>query len=72
MGRDGRIYSFSNIPGRQDSPAYNVVLVDMNDGFRVMSACPGMELDASCIGMDVVASVDMEAVPPRLIFSRKS
>lgn len=64
----GTIYSYSTIPAKGEQPSYNVVLVDMDEGFRMMSTCPGMQLQADCIGARVQASVDTDSQPARLVF----
>ncbi|QXW18272.1 OB-fold domain-containing protein [Comamonas aquatica] len=64
----GSLHSFTNLPAKRESAAYNVVLVDMDDGFRMMSCCPGLELGMQSIGMRVSGWIDHDSVPPRIVF----
>lgn len=69
MGLGGSVYSYSTVHALQGSAPYNVVLIDMDDGFRLMSTVPGATLDARWIGARVQARVDSETQPPRLVFA---
>lgn len=64
----GVLHSFTNLPAQRERAVYNVVLVDMEDGFRMMSTCPGMGLDMHSIGMQLRGRVDHDSVPPRIVF----
>lgn len=64
----GVLHAFTHLPAQRERPAYNVVLVDMDDGFRMMSSCPGMELDMQSIGMRLRGRIDQDCVPPRIVF----
>ncbi len=68
MGPAGTVYSYSEIPAHGDRPGRNVVLVDMEDGFRMMSTCPATGPGELRIGMAVRARVDDRAEPPRIVF----
>jgi len=70
MSRGGTVYSYSTLFGAQGSELYNVVLVDMDDGFRLMSTCPGASMDMGWIGARVQARADLDAQPPRLVFGK--
>ena len=62
----GTIYSASEIATKEGS--YNVVLVDLDEGFRLMSTVPGVCLPA--IGTRVRAGFEAgERAGPRLIFA---
>ena len=65
---NGVLHSYTNLPAQKDRAAYNVVLVDMADGFRMMSTCPGMELDMNAIGQPLTARIDLGCTPARLVF----
>lgn len=69
MGLGGAVYSYSTVHAATGSAPYNVVLVDMDDGFRLMSTIPGVTLDAQWLGARVQARVDVQAQPPRLVFA---
>jgi uncharacterized OB-fold protein len=64
----GTVYSVTIV--RQKPPAmdYNVVLVDLAEGPRLMSRVDGVELKAVCIGMAVKARVIRENDAPLLVF----
>ncbi|TDF64509.1 Zn-ribbon domain-containing OB-fold protein [Cupriavidus sp. L7L] len=68
MGSAGTIYSYSEIPAQGERPGRNVILVDMEDGFRMMSTCPACGPGALRIGMPVRAAVDSTTEPPRIVF----
>lgn len=69
MGLGGTVYSYSTVHAAANGAPYNVVLVDMDDGFRMMSTVPGITLDAGWIGARVQARVDTDTQPPRLVFA---
>lgn len=66
----GTLYSHSEIPASSKTPGRNVILVDMDDGFRMMSTL----LDACAadlqIGLRVQASIDRLEDKPRVVFRR--
>lgn len=68
MTMSGTLHSYTNLPTQGDRRAYNVVLIDMDDGFRMMSNCPGAELDMSSIGQKFNARIDLESAPARIVF----
>ncbi|GMG93427.1 OB-fold domain-containing protein [Cupriavidus metallidurans] len=72
MTRTGTLYSFSEIPGYGESAGRNVVLIDMDDGFRMMSTVPGAAPGALAIGMRLRAIVDPSTEPPRLVLEETS
>jgi uncharacterized OB-fold protein len=52
----GTVYAVTVISPRGEAP-YNVVLIDMDDGFRMMSRVEGIEVESIRIGMRVCARV---------------
>ncbi|WP_066269962.1 Zn-ribbon domain-containing OB-fold protein [Hydrogenophaga palleronii] len=66
----GTLYSHSEIPATSKTPGRNVILVDMDDGFRMMSTL----LDAGSadlqIGLRVRASVERLTDQARVVFRR--
>jgi uncharacterized OB-fold protein len=65
----GTVYAVTVISPRGETP-YNVVLVDMDEGFRLMSRVDGVEAAAVRIGMRVRmrAHVDSEGAAPYPVF----
>ncbi|WP_274631140.1 Zn-ribbon domain-containing OB-fold protein [Arvimicrobium flavum] len=63
----GTVYSATQIG--EPGSAYNVVLIDVDEGFRLMSTVPGVP-DAPPIGLRVRASVEAGTADkaPRLVF----
>lgn len=72
LSMTGVLHSFTNLPAQRERPTYNVVLVDMDDGFRMMSCCPGLELDMQSIGMPLRGRIDHHSEPPRIVFGTTS
>ncbi|SPA22597.1 conserved hypothetical protein [Cupriavidus taiwanensis] len=68
MTTAGTLYSYSEIPPQGANPGRNVVLVDMADGFRMMSTVPGAGPGALRVGMRVAARIDAGTEPPRIVF----
>ncbi|MFJ4293156.1 Zn-ribbon domain-containing OB-fold protein [Cupriavidus sp. NPDC089707] len=68
MGCTGTLYSYSEIPANRDQAARNVILVDLDDGFRMMSTCPACGPGELEIGMQLRARVDDSTEPPRIVF----
>ncbi|MFA5487946.1 MAG: OB-fold domain-containing protein [Candidimonas sp.] len=62
----GVIYSFTEVFRRDEM--YNVVLVDLDEGFRVMSTIPGAQPRSLRIGQAVQAGFDVCAGEQRLVF----
>ena len=54
----GTVYAVTIISQRPPTPYYNVVLVDLEEGPRVMSRVEGIPNDEIVIGMAVQARVD--------------
>jgi uncharacterized OB-fold protein len=70
MNRGGVIYSYSLLPATRERDATNVVLVDLDDGFRMMSTCVGIAPDEIRIGMTVQAAVEDDGAANRIIFRK--
>lgn len=66
----GVIYSFTEVFRRDE--IYNVVLVDLDEGFRVMSTIPDATPGSLRIGQAVQASYDVCAGEHRLIFEAQA
>lgn len=66
----GVIYSFSIVRRREEAGGdYNVALVDLAEGVRMMSRIDGVALDQIRIGMEVQAQVLLrEAHPAMVVF----
>ena len=64
----GTIYSVTVVSQKPPAPPYNVVLVDLDEGPRLMSRVDGIEADAVHIGMRVQARVAQEDGGPILVF----
>ena len=64
----GTVYSVSIVHPRLPEQAYNVVLVDLAEGPRLMSRVEGMAPEAVTIGMAVTARIATTADGPLLLF----
>lgn len=65
----GTVYSTSVVRQRPEKGgAYNVALIDLEEGPRVMSRVEGVAPDAVKIGMAVVARIDTGGDRPCLVF----
>ncbi len=64
----GTIYSVTVISQRPPTPPYAVVLVDLDEGARMMSRVEAMEPDAIRIGMRVRARIAQQDGAPLLVF----
>lgn len=64
----GTVYSSTVVRKRPPEPSYNVALVDLAEGPRMMSRVVGIEPDAVSIGMAVRAKIIDEAGSPLLVF----
>ncbi len=64
----GTVYSVTVVRQRPPAKDYNIVLVDLAEGPRVMSRVDGLAPDAVRIGMAVKARVIREDDRPLLIF----
>lgn len=64
----GVIYSVTVIHPKPPAAPYNVVLVDLDEGPRLMSRVDGIAAERVCIGMRVQARILQEADGALLIF----
>lgn len=64
----GTVYSVTVVSQKPPAPAYNVVLVDLDEGPRLMSRVDGVKAEAVHIGMHVKARVAEEDGAPILLF----
>ena len=64
----GTVYSVSIVHPRAPEPPYNVVLVELAEGPRLMSRIEGVAPDAVTIGMAVTARIATSAEGPLLLF----
>lgn len=64
----GVVYSVTVIHPRPPKEPYNVVLVDLEEGARVMSRVDGVPAQEVAIGMPVIASIEQSQEGPLLIF----
>jgi uncharacterized protein len=65
---EGIVYSVTVVRQKPPAPDYNVVLVDLAEGPRLMSRVDGVEPRAVRIGMAVKARVIRENDAPLLVF----
>ncbi len=68
----GTVYSHSEIPATSKTPGRNVILVDMDDGFRMMSTLLDATAEDLQIGTRVQASIDAHNDQARVVFRRLS
>lgn len=66
MNPGGVLYSYSDIPQTANFPARNVVLVDMDDEFRMMSTVLQARPGELVMGMRLRARADSESA--RIVF----
>ena len=64
----GTVYSVTIIIPKPPKAPYNVALVDLDEGPRMMSRIDGIEPDQIGIGMRVVARIDTTGETPVIIF----
>jgi uncharacterized OB-fold protein len=64
----GTVYSTTVVPKRPPTPSYNVALIDLAEGPRLMSRVEGVEPEAVAIGMAVRAKIVEEEGAPVLVF----
>jgi uncharacterized OB-fold protein len=65
---NGTVYSVTIVRQKPPAPDYNVVLVDLAEGPRLMSRVEGVEPKAVRIGMPVKARIVRENDAPLLVF----
>ena len=64
----GTVYSTSIVHPRPPEAPYNVALVELEEGPRLMSRVDGIVPEDVAIGMKVVARIDRDGVEPLLLF----
>jgi uncharacterized OB-fold protein len=64
----GVVYSVTTIPPHGANAGYNVVLVDLDEGPRLMSRVEGLDPGVAFIGMRVVARIAHDEGEPILVF----
>jgi uncharacterized OB-fold protein len=64
----GVVYAVTVVRKRPPEPSYNVVLVDLEEGPRLMSRVEGLEPEAVVIGLPVQAAIVEEEGEPVLVF----
>jgi uncharacterized OB-fold protein len=64
----GTVYSATVVRQKPPSPDYSVVLVDLEEGPRVMSRIDGIPPTSVRIGMNVKARIVTESGAPILVF----
>lgn len=64
----GVVYSVTTIPQRAPADSYNVVLIDLDEGPRVMSRVEGLAAAEVTIGMRVAARIGEAEEGPILLF----
>ena len=67
--QDGTVYAVTVIRKKDRAENYNVVLVDLDEGPRLMSRVDGIDHDAITIGMKVSAQIIAEGDKPLLVFA---
>jgi uncharacterized protein len=66
-GGRGTVYSTTAVHQRSGEP-YNVVLVDLDEGFRMMSRVEGIDAEGVAIGQRVTLAVREEKDGPVVVF----
>jgi uncharacterized OB-fold protein len=64
----GRVYSTTVIRARPPAPSYNVALIDLEEGPRMMSRVEGIPPEAVAIGMAVTAAIVPGEPHPCVVF----
>jgi uncharacterized OB-fold protein len=62
------VYATSVMRQRAPTPSYNVALIDLDEGVRMMSRVEGVAPDAVRIGMRVKARIAREGDTPLVVF----
>lgn len=65
---NGVVHSTTVMRKRPPTPSYNVALIDLDEGVRMMSRVEGVEPDAVKIGMRVRARIADEDGEPLVVF----
>lgn len=64
----GRVYSTTIVRKKPPEPSYNVALIDLAEGPRMMSRVEGLAPDAVKIGMQVRAKIIVQNEEPIVVF----
>jgi len=64
----GTVYSVSTIHPRPPQQRYNVALVDLEEGARMMSRVDGANPDSIAIGAPVIAQIEKTEEGPQVVF----
>ncbi|HEX2795413.1 MAG TPA: OB-fold domain-containing protein [Croceicoccus sp.] len=64
----GTVHSFSWIQQRPPEPSYNVAVIELDEGARLMSRVEGVREGELAIGQRVAAFVDTAGDAPLLLF----
>jgi len=64
----GTVYSITVVNQKPPAAPYNVVLVDLDEGPRLMSRVEGIPPEAATIGLRVRARIDVTGEAPVLVF----
>jgi uncharacterized protein len=64
----GTVYAVTIVRKRDPEPDYNIVLVELEEGPRLMSRIDGIAPDAVKIGMAVKATITNEGDVPVIVF----
>nr|WP_047166311.1 OB-fold domain-containing protein [Sphingomonas sp. Y57] len=64
----GVVHAITVVRKKDPADSYNVVLVDLAEGPRLMSRVDGIAVDEVRIGMDVAARIVHEGDKPLLVF----
>lgn len=65
---DGTVHAVTVVRKKDPADSYNVVLIELAEGPRLMSRIDGVPVDAVTIGMAVRASIVNEGDGPMLVF----
>lgn len=68
----GTVYSVTVVRAKPPQPSYNVALVDLAEGPRLMTRIDGVAVDAVRIGMPVRARIAQEDGQPFVVFEPTS
>lgn len=64
----GRVYSATTVSARAPAQPYNVSLIDLDEGVRIMSRVEGIDPDAVRIGLRVRVRIGREGDAPIVLF----
>lgn len=67
---NGVVYSTTTVRAKPPAPSYNVALVDLEEGVRMMTRIEGIAPEEIRIGMHVTARIVTEDDLPFVVFER--